>query len=532
MAQTVSVFRVVPRKYSETISAAEVPDHVRLQVTGATTVTIQLCDERGTPWVGVPVHLSSLRKPSEKRGTLGETLSFLGSPGFVARVTDEQGIVTFDWIPDWHVGVWEFDVPYSREFVQASRMVMRVEAAKGPVVMTLPRRVAIAGRVFDAEGTPVADADVSAVNASHEPKSFRSDSEYVKSDGSGRYRMNVPPNRLYLLYARHNDRQLSGMKDGFVVESGKPLADLDISIRPKARVFGRVSFAPDGEPAGKKSLACALVGRELSAVEGVVLPNPANKRNPVQPQYTFLAETDPEGRFEFMAGPGTYTLRPSGKSPQPDQVTFTVTDTSPREFNFQIEQPEDPKSRQLVGKVVTGDPPVPVASAAIQVVTRPTQGISLSCVQATTRGDGSFEVTRPKDTSCLYARTKDGKHAGMADIEPDQGDVKLKLEPTATVKVRLVDAAGNPLPAGVKFEWGIRVDIGELAKGAMVSQLLYNEQVETDPEGRLTLKNMMVGVPHDVNQATGEGRWRRAFHLTAKDRGDQTWPSEFVTPAD
>jgi hypothetical protein len=82
----------------------------------------------------------------------------------------------------------------------------------------------------------------------------------------------------------------------------------------------------------------------------------------------------------------------------------------------------------------------------------------------------------------------------------------------------------------VKFEWGIRIDMGELAKGAPFSKLLYDQVVETDADGRLTLRDMLVGVPHDVNRVTGKGRFRRAFQLKADKSGDQIWPSDFVVP--
>jgi hypothetical protein len=118
----------------------------------------------------------------------------------------------------------------------------------------------------------------------------------------------------------------------------------------------------------------------------------------------------------------------------------------------------------------------------------------------------------------------------MADVEPNQAEATLVLVPTATIKVRLVDADGDPLPAGVKFAWGIRIDMGELAKGAPLSRLFYDQVVETDAEGCLTLKDMMVGVTHDVNQAQGEGRWRRAFQLKAEKEGEQVWPKDFVIP--
>src|SRR5262249_40247813 len=157
-------------------------------------------------------------------------------------------------------------------------------------------------------------------------------------------------------------------------------------------------------------------GKSLHSLVGITLPNPEKSKWAVQPWSVSGAMTDSEGRYAFSVGPGEFQL--SG----PDQikpVKFTVTDQARMEVDF-----NDPRKDQgvLNGLVVMGTPPTPATGASVYGVYHAFS--SGQEVSAKTDANGRFEAVRNQHRLVLCARSDDGKLACIAEIGPEDAQVK------------------------------------------------------------------------------------------------------------
>lgn len=84
--------------------------------------------------------------------------------------------------------------------------------------------------------------------------------------------------------------------------------------------------------------------------------------------------TDDDGRFEFYAVPGKYTVKAVPDSGLRAEQEFAVVGTEPHEANMVIS-----KNIPVKGRVVAGEPPMPMGRVTTSGSTRRTH----SAVQAT-----------------------------------------------------------------------------------------------------------------------------------------------------
>jgi hypothetical protein len=211
------------------------------------------------------VHPWYIHKPGES-----DELNISGILSFYAA-TDSAGEVTFDWIPAWNdqsIIFW----PSSNRFSRGARLEYDPKKPPlQPLTGTLQRLVEVSGTVRDAAGHHVANADIDVSGKGWSVDDFRTT---TKSDAQGRYRVGAAPYNLYMLAATSADRSLaSAIRDGIAVYPRKPLGDVDLTLQPATRVFGRLTLGPRNEPIKNYSIALYAYGRELNNMKDVNFPH-------------------------------------------------------------------------------------------------------------------------------------------------------------------------------------------------------------------------------------------------------------------
>ena len=305
--------------------------------------------------------------------------------------------------------------------------------------------------------------------------------------------MGVAPNQLYL-FAVKDQQWAAPAIDGLIVRPGKPIADLEFELRPATRVHGQVTVDPENRPVTGQRILLQQAGRDLHNLPDAELPNPQNSRRWVQPRIQQGVVTPQDGRFEFFVGPGKFTL--IGPS-QVKAKKFEVIDQSELEFNFAAPRPE---VGMLAGRVVTGDPPQPVAGIVVEGKYRAASaGRDL---RLRTDEQGRFSGERRLHATVFRAVSNDGKLAGIVEIGPDDKFVTIPIGPLASAAARLIDApTGKPLAAKT-VTWCRRVRRGD-DKAAWSSA--WGGSVTTDESGQFEITGLVVGQQYWLSVPRGNG---------------------------
>ena len=466
---------------------------IQFQLAPAQSIQIELVDaETESPLVGKEVSLWLLNKPGEP-----DSFNFSFLPTEFRINTDETGIADFKGVPTWHIHpltFWPNDDQYERERITFDPQ----KQLSGKLRVKLNQLVPMSGQVRFADGQPAAEISVSVVGVGHAMDSFR---QVAKTDKQGHFELQVAPNLLYML-AVQDEQWAASAIDGLIVRPQVPIEGLEISLQKAIRVFGRVTVGQEDRPVVGQRMSLYQAGRALQEMEGVELPNPENTRYWVQPSVFRNAETDEEGRYEFLVGPGKYTL--SGPT-QVKHQEFEIADETEFEFNFASPRPE---KGPFAGQVVTGDPQQPVAGAIIEGKYRTFTGrdLRLRCDE-----QGRFAGERQLHRTVILAKSPDGKLAGIVEIGPDEDEVTITIGPLASATARLLDdPTDDPLP-DTKVQWGHRVHKGdddapwETAWGGIAT---------TDTLGKFEIKGLVVGEEYHLNVPRGDGSYGSLTTLT------------------
>jgi hypothetical protein len=392
---------------------------IRFELGDSQTVQIQLVDTEENPITGTEVYLWLLTKPGEP-----DSFNLWYTPTEFHATTDDTGFAEFRGVPDWNVHPLVF-WPNSNQYVHERIEFDPQEHPDGRLTVRLDRLVPVTGRVRFADGRPAPDINVSVAGSDSKSGSLRKD---VRTDGEGNFDIRVAPDQRYMLVVQ-DQRWAAPAIDGLVVRSDEPVEGLEFELRPSTRVHGRVTVGPDEKP---------VAGQRMGLLQEGCNRNGYRR-----------ATTDAGGRYEFSVGPGKFRL--SGPS-QLKSETFEVVHQSELVFNFAMPRPE---RGPFAGRVVTGNPPRPVAGAIID-------GESMVWVLGNLRlradSQGRFAGERPLHIMVLRAMSHDGQLGGIIQIGPDQAEATIPIGPLASATARLIDArTGDPLP-NTKVQWAHDID--------------------------------------------------------------------------
>jgi len=473
---------------------------ITLKLETPRTITLKVADENDRPLSGLEFYPWYVTKPSESSD------HHLEWPMFHGR-TNDQGEVTFDWLPAWEkqgFTLW----PMAEGFEHTRTYVKVDELTAAPMPVKLRRLVEVSGRVTDTEGRPVSRAVIKASGASH---GFDSGSGTAVTDDIGRYWMNLSPYQTYIVTAVSEDQsQASAAHEGLLTYPDKPVEGIDFTLRPATRVIGRVTVGPDRLPAQAQPVQVYQYGRDLNNRGDVGFPKPPKEAENrwVQPTQVQWKQTDADGRFEFLVGPGQFDVR------GPEQVKvekFEVIDQKELIFDFHSPRKEKGTFR---GLVVAGDPPLPVPAEITGVIRHTSGGLNLV---AKTDESGRFTLERKLHPTTLFAKSRDGKLAGIVEIGADDAEVTIAIAPTASYTARIVGPDQQPLAPDVQVIDGVRVYLGDRNSPF---QWAFGRSQNADATGLVRFENLVVGATYEVHaQRKDENSYANVTKVTPEKPG-------------
>ncbi len=484
---------------------APVPDKVTLKLDGARPpLRIKTVTRDGKPIEGVNVGASYFKRNG--RGTTSGTL-----PG-TTRKTDATGSVVFDWLPaDVEGGLMSF--PDSDDWYSISPSYIDGIASRNEVSHTLQPRERLSGRVTTADGRPAPDVKIRLTGQAGYGGGNLFSGEAV-TDDEGRYAIRAYSQHAYVLTATRGD-MAAPYRAGIVVVAGKPTTGVDFVLGPGTRLKGQVVAGSDRKPAPGTYVHYRI---EKGQVPDEIREKGNRNKLPV---FSYESrQADKDGRFDFLIGPGEYTLQASDKV-EPIQITIPA-ENPPAELVRDITLPKrefGPFALTVVDKKGK-----PVADAAVEGVYESQAGSSFP--RATTDENGRVEQRRRIDPLVLGVFSRDRTLGAIQRIDADAAEAKFVLKPLAKARGRLLDPEGRPI-AEYKFNYGLRVSLGPPQSSPFT--YAFGNNAAIDKDGRWEMVGLVPGETYQMSAYLkgSEGHSRVVAQVTPtsaalQDLGDVT----------
>lgn len=455
----------LPQDYAQPVTVKLAPTR---------TVTIHVEDQQHQPIAGVEVTPWYIQLA--KHGDHAN----LGSLWMTK--TNEQGDATFPYIPvnnERGITFWT----RKEGLIAPERTNLKAEDAADRLVATLLPLTPVSGRVLREDGSPAAGAHISASGSNGNLDDYRGS---VDADKDGRFTLQVNPD-CYCMFAASDGEQASPALCR-VVRLGEPINDVELKLQPASTVRGRITAG--GKPASKQYVSLYRKPTpeyyELPADEQL----PKRKgRFAVSPLLIQSMQTDAEGGYEFLTGPGDYYLVVNNLD---DTPKFVITDQREVEHELALNLPPE---GELKGRVVLADKPEQ-GVAEINVFSYPEE-MHARHIRATTDGEGRFKHPMAGAASVLGAFNEDKSLGAMERIAGDQAEVTLALSPTATATAVVIDEeTGKP---AIDREVVAYVRVGK-ENGLFMHA--FQTSTKTDSAGRAILRGLLTGSQYEVSVVT------------------------------
>jgi hypothetical protein len=409
----------------------EVSGTVQLVLDGARPVEVAVRDGAGAPLAGAAVGLITVTK--RWRGA-----SLHGVFSALQCTTDGGGVARFDFFPREVQGPNHFHASLAGRAMD-DLAVFDPDHPERPLVIRLVALVRLTGIVRDAAGAPVAGAIVhgSAARAHFVHKELR-----ATTGADGAFAMEVPAERLCVLFARKEDRA-SLVHTRIVGETPVEPVGLILGVAP--RLSGQVTAGPERTPLAQVEVEVEVeYGFNTSTLRGIHdMPGgdgPDEEGSFVHPRMTLDVTTDDAGRYDLHTAPGHYMVDcEMGQQRAWASAEVTLAENwLPLHFETVPSAPP-----MLTGRVVRADDPA-AAVAYAWVLCHATRWTSMDAGSATADGDGCFTLPRPPAPFYLFAGSPDRRLVGLLEVTADETMVTLALGPAAEVSGRLVHPDGTP----------------------------------------------------------------------------------------
>ena len=450
---------------------------VELSLNGIREVSIKVLAPDGSPLSGVVLRPWLMEKPD--RGGAWN----LPALAEFQRTTDQTGVATFDMLAiDQVRGVdfWPI-LRNERWFTMGSdpnhldgRATIRWD---GPPTATLNTRskIKIGGSVKLSDGTPAIGIKVEARGGFHYSDWY---SQTAETDRNGQWEMWVKPDGYYLLVAR--DAKLGSKPYCTIIREENESPTFDFVLQPGKRIYGKVEGTID------RSTIVMLQQRAADYYripEDQRLPNPSKSGRVVSAFTQDSKPVDSEGNFEFVVGPGEFTIW----SPDRKTTKFSLDDEDVgRTFTFETVGPSRGDIKIVVLEAET-DKPTPNCNVDFHPSDFLKRGF-----EAVTGSDGVIKITRNFGNGLLVATTKDHKFGGTAKIMFDDKESEIYVYPTWTLKGYLKDEEGKPLE-GQTVECSIKIQVQNLSRS------VATRTCKTGADGSFVLDGLIQGIPYDLD---------------------------------
>jgi protocatechuate 3,4-dioxygenase beta subunit len=301
---------------------------------------------------------------------------------------------------------------------------------------------AIRGVVTDAQGEPVADAEVLARGADRDGMSLvagagESPGVFTAADGSF-VLADLAPGRTFDLAVTHTGYGPASAP-GVAVPTPSPLR---IVLRPTARVSGRVT-APDGKPVAGATLTLDEERRGFAGARGFSF-QPTRKEG----------TADDLGGFSFAdVSPGPFVLSAEAPHRQPAELR-----------GLEAKAGEELKRVEIVlaagatveGRVLSPEGR-PIADAEVSVAEASRgRSISFSTLRARADADGHYRIEGMSLGPHTLQAQAEGYRRAVRDVEAKEETrgVDFQLDRGLEVSGRVIDGAGSPVAGADVDLWG------------------------------------------------------------------------------
>jgi hypothetical protein len=451
---------------------------VTLTLRGVQPIAYRMVDDKEKPLPGVRVYPTYLDLPQKGQPLVADWMTV---------VTGNDGLARFTAMP---LGIQQ-PVPFlakKQHYYCDERLLFDPANKAIETTARLAPQVPLRGQVVAAAGAPAAGAQVTIVGDGYGPDSFHGT---AICDEAGLFETYVDNEKAYAVVAELN-KQCSGARL-FVVAADRPAKPLKIVLEPATRVFGTLRSTTDGQP-----LAGAYISLQLLASDAYhKLPKHEQLPEKDSPHGIYFVldrrgRTDEEGRFECLAGKGSYGIHAGGARAFPKLA-------GERELELNLQATPRIEKTELQGRVV-------LATSDKQSL----EGIHVRGLgvgnphnpfECATDATGAFTVMRDAIPARLFARSKDGLLAGWSDLKATDRFATIAMHPTASATGRLVDELrGEPL-SDRDLQYGIRItrSVGDLEWHVVD----FGGSVKTDAEGKFTITGLAIDAEYDL-QAVSE----------------------------
>jgi hypothetical protein len=327
----------------------------------------------------------------------------------------------------------------------------------------------------------------------------------ARTGADGTYQVSLYPDQGYVIAVIDPDQAAPAIT-GVIAREGQPRSDLDFRLGSGTWLEGQVTVASTGKPAAGQTVTVIQYGPQLPA-------DLRGQRQDRRPGLVRWAETDPDGRYRMLVGPGEFEIH----GPEYKPVQFRVEAEPKITHDFTAPRPKADPVRVTVRKPDGS----PAAGAAVH-------GDSM---EGKADASGTLETRRGREPLLMHAHDPSGPLAGFVTITPDANAVAIDLRPGASVTGRVVGADGQPR-AGVTvvvLPWvtAERPDQTRLMVGTVHARLT----AISGPDGAFSLPGLAVGVTCHIQMSNGKkgGGTESSFSVTKPGPltlGDITVPKE------
>lgn len=398
-------------------------------------------------------------------------------PEFV-KTSDADGWCHFDWWPGWQT---EYVLFYANDTTSPEPRFLPKEIHYKPrtqrkevvdeAFMVLDRSAHVSGAVRLPDDTPVVGCTIKA--STYGPYGRQIQSE-TKTDEQGNYRIAVLPGSSLqmLVVTKPIKGQYWAAPPQFELKpEEKGLTDIDFTLEKAGRIRLRLVAKNDPTPLTNDFLNWWIMKHEEAGAE---------IRNS-----TYYTGFDTNGTLEYILPPAKYSAIAHFQRFSPKRE-FELKAGDNLEIDIPLENYAPEKHREVTLRTVmddTGDFPVPFSNVKIRFGNYVLDESEKSSRK--TDENGKLQITARNRDFYVRAMTPDEKFGCVRKIKPDESDVLLVLEPTATLNIRLLDTENRPL-AKHSLHYSIcsiEVDGGN-AYGGNNS---FTEYFFTDDEGKATV---------------------------------------------
>ncbi len=421
-----------------------------LTLDGVKPVRFHCVDENNQPLAGVRIRPWYFAKPGQPND-----LNVWITP--YDRTSDDLGNVSFDFFPVWQTRGTTFGT--DKDGYLSSRVDLTPENYGNTNTVRMRKAIPVRGTLRFPDGTPAQGWTVRAQG----PNDFV---EYLLSDADGRYEIAAVPDSIVNLNAERPDGPVGeGIDKDWIavpqlnVETGtEPILVRDFTLEKGTRISGRAVAGNENEPVADCSVLIYCLEKRSDAPEEM-----DEDRKYTTIDSWWWARTDARGEYEFWVAPGDYnlTLQYGNQYGPGQRRRIEVARGEEQTVDFHVEKVKVDSVRKIRGTALFGeDSTSPVAGAEISFMAHDLRFDAWEDSHIKADENGNFEILGKNEPVYVVASTSDGKWGKIVTVAPDQTEFTVSLEPTASVRGKILDRRSEQPSVGRTATYTIQIPSG------------------------------------------------------------------------